>query len=91
MSDVNRLLERLRELGETLVRFDMAMEEDFRALDVAWSRLDKVWGGDAREEFTRQWRQTSDMFRQYTSTARKYEIFLDERIRALGDFERGRF
>lgn len=88
MSDVSRLIQRLQDLNSRLEAFDVAVEDDFMALDAAWSRLDSAWDGVAYQEFTQKWQQTRDMFRQYTALAYKYEQFLKDRIEALQRFER---
>lgn len=88
MSDVSRLIERLRDLNLRLEGFDVGVENDFMALDAAWSRLDAAWDGVAYQEFTQSWQQARNMFKQYTGLAYKYENFLKERIEALQRFER---
>lgn len=88
MSDVSRLIERLKDLNAMLEAFDVGVEDDFMALDSAWSRLDAAWDGFAYQEFVQKWQQTRGMFREYTSLAYKYEMFLRERIDALQKFER---
>ncbi len=88
MSDVSRLIERLRDLNAMLEAFDVGVEDDFMALDSAWSRLDAAWDGFAYQEFVQKWQQTRAMFREYTGLAYKYEMFLRERIEALQKFER---
>lgn len=88
MSDVSRLIERLQELSAKLEAFDVGVENDFMALDVAWSRLDEAWDGRAYQEFIGLWQQSRNTFKQYASLAYKYEQFLKERIDALQKFER---
>ncbi|MCZ2156796.1 MAG: hypothetical protein LC114_23360 [Bryobacterales bacterium] len=88
MSDVSRLIVRLRDLRLRLETFEVGLEKDFMALDVAWERLDTVWDGYAYQEFVQQWQQTRAMFKGYTDLAYKYEGFLRERIEALEKFER---
>lgn len=89
MSDVTRLKERLLELLQKLETFDVALEDEFLALSVAWERLDDAWDGQAYQEFMQGWKQSQNMFRQYAALAGQYEMFLRERIEALGRFERG--
>lgn len=89
MSDVAQLKERLSELQQKLERFDVALEDEFLALSVAWDRLDEAWDGHAYREFVQSWNDARNMFRHYVSLATKYEMFLRERIEALQRFERG--
>lgn len=87
-SDVTQLKNRLKHLLSRLEAYDVALEDEFMALSVAWDRLDRAWDGVAYQEFIQSWRQAQSMFREYASIASKYEMFLRERIEALERFER---
>jgi hypothetical protein len=89
-TNVTQLRQRLHDLLMKLERFDVDLEQDFRALDVAWSELDSVWDGVAYQEFQGNWNDVRTMILQYVSLSTKYEQFLRERVQWLQRFESGR-
>ncbi len=79
---------RLEYLLNRLEIFDSGLEDNFRYLDTSWSRLDEVWGGMAREDFSRHWEETRAVMRNYLSLCHRYETFLRDRIASLEKLER---
>lgn len=88
MSNVSQLKQRLSDFLKALERYDVGLEQDFIALEVAWQRLDHTWDGYAYQQFVGEWSRAQAMFRDYTASAKKYEMFLRDRIEALGVFDR---
>jgi len=88
-NDVTALRKRLEELLRSLEHFDKNLEGDFGSLDMAWVRLDQVWGGQAYETFHGSWDGMRQTLKEYNGTAHQYERFLRERIDALIKYEQG--
>lgn len=87
MADPRQLANRLQEFQEALERFDRELKEQLGELNAVWARVDRVWEGDAYQEFAGSWQSIMRRMGQYVDSARKYEAFLQERIEALRNFE----
>ena len=87
MNDPRQLAERLKTFESSLETFDRELQVQLTSLNAAWSRVDRVWAGEAYQEFVGSWQSILQRMSEYVDSARKYEAFLQERIEALRRFD----
>lgn len=83
MTDPGKLAERLKAFSNSLEAFDRDLQEQLVGLNAAWARVNRVWEGEAYQEFVGSWQSILQRITEYVDSCRKYEAFLEERIAAL--------
>lgn len=87
MANPSQLAAKLQEFKNSLELFDLELREQLSSLNNAWARVDRVWEGEAYQEFAGSWRSIIGCMHEYVHCSRRYEAFLQERIDALNSFE----
>lgn len=85
MADSRVLLSGLKEYRRALGTHLSRLTTEFQQLDRTWRQFERVYQGDAADQFREGWQRTSRRFEEYIEQTDKISRLLDERI---GDLER---
>jgi len=87
-TDVQRLLQGLRDYQGSLERHLLSLQQEFSTLDTRWHALSAVYEGAAAREYRAHWERTRAGFEGYIHACHRINRLLAERIGRLEEAER---
>lgn len=88
MADSRILLSGLKEYRRSLGTHLSRLTTEFQQLDRIWRQFDRVYQGDAADQFREGWQRTTRRFEDYIEQTDKISRLLDERIADLEQVNR---
>lgn len=88
MSQLHADLPAVEHFAHRLRNFDETLAQEFEGLQASWQEVKYAWDDPVQRRFAEMFKEFTPSIRQYLDTASEYEIFLQEKIEALRDYDR---